>query len=167
MTSRSVNNSQNDNRHSPTSSQPPTTKQASFRDWIGVIAASLAAFMAIFALQSTIPAINNMSGDLGVPLQFGAWVLYGYLVALIISIPVAGFFSKVFSVRRYFLVCICLFLVASIAYSLVTTFSLMIMVKGIQGFTAGGLTAIATVIIVTELPPAKRPIGLTLTDCVG
>lgn len=116
--------------------------------------------MSIFALQSTIPALNNLSGDLGVPLQFGAWVLYGYLVAIVISIPVAGFFSKVFSVRRYFLVCVCLFLVAFVGSNLVTTFPKMIMVKGIQGITAGGLTATALIVIVTQLPPAKRPIEL-------
>ena len=164
MTSRSVDNSQNDNRSSPTSSQPTPSEQVSFRDWIGIIAVSLAAFMSMFAVQSTIPSINNISGDLGVPVTFGAWVLYGYLVTQAISIPVAGFFSKVFSVRRYFLVSVCLFLVASVATGLVTNLPQMIMARAVQGFFGGGLNAIALIIIVTQLPPAKRPIGLVLNS---
>ena len=163
MTSQSVNNSQND-PSSPTSSQPTSSEQVSFRDWIGVIAAALAAFMSTFAVQSTISSINNISGDLGVPVTFGAWVLYGYLVAQAISIPVAGFFSKVFSVRRYFLVSVCLFLVASVATGLVTNLPLMIAARAVQGLSGGGLTATALIVIVTQLPPAKRPIGLVLNS---
>ncbi len=164
MTSQSVNNSQNNDRSSPTASQPTPSEQVSFRDWIGIISASLAAFMSTFALQSTIPSLHNLSGDLGVPLSFGAWVLYGYIVGLVISIPVAGFFSKVFSVRRYFLVNVCLFLVASVAASLTTNLPLTIVVRGIQGFAGGGLTVTPLIVIVTQLPPAKRPIGLVLNS---
>ena len=164
MTSQSVDNSQNDNRSSPSSSQPSPPEQVSFREWIGVIAAALAAFMSTFVVQSSIPSIQNIAGDLGVPLSLGAWVLYGSLIAQIISVPVAGFFSKVFSVRRYFLVSICLFPLACAASGLVTSFPLMIMTRACQGFLGGGLNALALIVIVTQLPPAKRPIGLVLNS---
>ena len=160
MTSQSVNKSRRNNSYSASASD--LSDRVSFRDWVGVIAAATAAFMAMFALMVVAPAINGMSGDFGVPVPLGAWAIYAALTAQIIAAPLAGFFSKVFSTRRYFLVNTCLFLVFSLACSFATNLPMMILLRAGQGLMAGGLSAIAIATIVTKLPPSKRPIGLAL-----
>ena len=113
------------------------------RDWVGVIAAAGAAFMAMFALMVVAPAINDLSGDVGVPVPIGAWAIYAALTAQIVAVPLAGFLAKVFSTRRFFLVNTCLFLVLSVACSFATNLPTMIVLRAGQGLMAGGLSAIA------------------------
>ena len=141
---------------------PTSDERVSFRDWIGVIAVSLAAFMSMFALLSSAPAVNKISGDLGVALPQGAWVIYAYTTAQAIAVPIAGSLSKAFSVRRYFLANACLFVICSAIASLATNLPMMLVVRFGQGFAGGGLNAIALTTIITKLPAAKRPIGLVL-----
>lgn len=160
MTDRSVNKFHRNNSYS--SASESSGDRVSFRDWLGVIAAAGAALMAMFALMVVSPAINDISGDLGVPVPIGAWIIYAALTAQIVAVPLAGFFAKVFSTRRFFLVNTCLFLVFSIVCSFATNLPTMIALRAGQGLLAGGLSAIAIATIVTELPPPKRPIGLTL-----
>lgn len=163
MTSRSIDKSRQKNLHcSDSSSSQVLDDRVSFRDWVGVLAAAGAAFMAMFALMSVAPAMDDISGDLGVPVPLGAWVVYAALTAQIVAVPLAGFFSQVFSTRRYFLVNTCLFLVFSVACSFATNLPTMIVLRATQGLMAGGLSAIAIATIVTKLPPSKRPIGLAL-----
>ena len=161
MTSQSVNKPHHSNNHSSTTSEP-NRDRVSFRDWVGVIAAAGAAFMAMFALMVVAPAINDISKDVGVPVPIGAWAIYAALTAQIVAVPLAGFLAKVFSTRRFFLVNTCLFLVLSVACSFATNLPTMIVLRAGQGLMAGALSAIAIATIVTELPPPKRPIGLAL-----
>ena len=152
---------------STVSNQTASSEQVSFRTWIGVIAASLASFLGMVCVQIVLPSVEDLSGTLGVPLTLGSWALFSYLLSLIISIPVAASFSRIFSTRRYFIVNACLFIVCTIVCSQTSSFVVIIVCNSLRGFTAGGLSLIAISTINTELPPAKRPIGLTLSLLMG
>lgn len=83
---------------------PPTQPDVSLKDWIGVSATLLGAFMAVLDIQITNASLNDITGALGASLDEGAWISTAYLVAEIVVIPLTGWLSQVFSVKRYLLV---------------------------------------------------------------
>ena len=157
----------------PISSFPPPS-QVSLKDWIGVAATLLGAFMAVLDIQITNASLNDITGALGATIDEGSWISTGYLVAEIVVIPLTGWLSQVFAVRRYLLINATLFLFFSIACAFAPNLPIMILLRAGQGFTGGVLIPMAFTVVLTALPPAKQPIGLalfaltaTFAPCVG
>ncbi|BAU10520.1 EmrB/QacA subfamily drug resistance transporter [Leptolyngbya sp. NIES-3755] len=134
----------------------------SVKDWIGVMSTLLGAFIAVLDIQITNASLNDITGALGATLDEGAWISTGYLVAEIVVIPLTGWLSQVFSVRKYLLVNAALFLVFSILCAFATSLPMMILFRAGQGFTGGVLIPMGFTVILMTLPPAKQPIGLAL-----
>src|SRR5271165_2372090 len=132
------------------------------RDWIAVIGGVLGAFMAVLDIQITNASLADIQGALGASLDEGSWISTGYLIAEIIVIPLTGWLSQVFGLRRYILVNAVLFLGFSMLCGTATTLNQMILYRIGQGFTGGVLIPLAFTIILIKLPPAKRPVGMAL-----
>jgi len=129
------------------------------RDWIAVIGGVLGAFMAVLDIQITNASLADIQGALGASLDEGSWISTGYLIAEIIVIPLTGWLSQVFGLRRYILVNAVLFLGFSMLCGTATTLNQMILYRIGQGFTGGVLIPLAFTIILIKLPPARRAIG--------
>ncbi|MGB3789268.1 MAG: DHA2 family efflux MFS transporter permease subunit [Phormidesmis sp.] len=134
----------------------------SFKDWIGIAATLLGAFMAVLDIQITNASLNEIQASLSATLEEGSWISTSYLVAEIVVIPLTGWLSGVFSIRRYLLVNASLFLFFSVACAFASSLPMMIIFRAAQGFTGGVLIPIAFTVILTTLPSAKQPIGLAL-----
>jgi len=147
----------------PTHAPPvQATPEVSLKDWIGVAATLLGAFMAVLDIQITNASLNDITGALGASLDEGAWISTAYLVAEIVVIPLTGWLSQVFSVKRYLLVNTVLFIAFSVTCAFATNLPEMILFRAGQGFTGGVLIPMAFTVILTTLPPAKQPIGLAM-----
>jgi MFS transporter, DHA2 family, multidrug resistance protein len=133
-----------------------------FRDWVAVIGGVLGAFMAVLDIQITNASLADIQGALGASLDEGSWISTGYLIAEIIVIPLTGWLSGVFGLRRYILVNAALFLVFSMLCGTATSLNQMIFYRVGQGFTGGVLIPLAFTIILIKLPPARRAIGSAL-----
>ena len=71
--------------------------------------------MAVLNIQITNASLPDIQGAIGAGIDDGAWISTAYLVAEIVVIPLTGFLTPVFSLRRYLLVNTALFLVLSVA----------------------------------------------------
>ena len=80
------------------------------RNWIAVLGAALGAFMAVLDIQITNASLADIQGALGASLDEGSWISTGYLIAEIVVIPLTGWLSQVFGLRRYLLTNCALFL---------------------------------------------------------
>ncbi|HEY9824492.1 MAG TPA: MDR family MFS transporter [Stenomitos sp.] len=152
-----------DTRESPTRMEPvQPPDEISFKDWVGVASTLLGAFMAVLDIQITNASLNDITGALSATIDEGSWISTGYLVAEIVVIPLTGWLSQVFSVRRYLLFNATLFLIFSVACAFAVNLPMMILFRAGQGFTGGVLIPMAFTVILTTLPPPKQPIGLAL-----
>jgi MFS transporter, DHA2 family, multidrug resistance protein len=145
--------------------KPPILEQddtVSLRTWISVAGVLLGAFMAILDIQITNSSLKDIQGALSATLDEGSWISTAYLVAEIVVIPLSGWLSRVFSVRRYLLVNASLFLVFSVMCAFAWDLPSMIVFRACQGFTGGVLIPMAFTILLTRLPRSKQPIGLAL-----
>jgi DHA2 family multidrug resistance protein len=122
-------------------------------------ASLLGAFMAVLNIQVTNSSLPDIEGGIGTGGVNGAWISTAYLIGEIVVIPMTDFLSRVFSLRRYMIACTALFLVFSVACGQATSLPEMIGLRALQGFFGGVLIPLSFTIIVSMLPPAKRPMG--------
>ena len=140
----------------------PQQDTVSLKTWIGVIGAMLGAFMAVLDIQITNSSLQEIQAALGATLEEGSWISTAYLIAEIVVIPMAGWLSQIFSVRRYLLVNVALFIFFSICCAQSTSLGMMIVFRACQGFTGGVLIPMALTIVLTFLPQSKQPVGMAL-----
>lgn len=136
------------------------SSQVPLRTWIGVLASMLGAFMAVLDIQITNSSLQDIQASLGATLEEGSWISTAYLVAEIVVIPLSGWLSRVFSLRRYLLVNTALFIFFSICCASAWDLNSMILFRVLQGLSGGVLIPTAMTVVLTTLPPAKQSIGL-------
>ncbi|WP_299011278.1 DHA2 family efflux MFS transporter permease subunit [uncultured Shewanella sp.] len=136
--------------------------KGSKRAWIAIMGGLIGAFMAILDIQITNSSLKAIQGGLGATVEEGSWVSTSYLVAEMIAIPLSGWLSKVFDVRRYGILNVGLFILASILCSLSWDLNAMIAFRAMQGFFGGALIPLAFRLILDNLPINKRSVGMAL-----
>jgi len=134
--------------------------EVSLKTWIAVGGAMIGAFMAVLNIQITNASLRDIEGGIGTGGINGAWITTAYLIGEIIVIPLSFYLSQVFSLRRYLLANVVLFLLFSALCGQASSLPEMIVLRGLQGFAGGVLIPLAFTITVTMLPQSKRAIGL-------
>lgn len=129
------------------------------KTWIAVGGALIGAFMAVLNIQVTNASLPDIEGGIGTGGVNGSWISTAYLIGEIVVIPMTGFMSQVFSVRRYLIGNTILFLLFSVLCGQATSLPEMIVLRALQGFFGGVLIPLAFSIVVSMLPPAKRAAG--------
>lgn len=140
----------------------PVPEQVTPKTWIGLMGAMLGAFMAVLDIQITNSSLQEIQAALGATLEEGSWISTAYLVAEVVVIPLTGWLSQVFSVRRYLLVNTSLFIFFSICCAWAVNLPMMIVCRALQGFTGGVLIPMALTIVLITLPASKQPIGMAM-----
>jgi DHA2 family multidrug resistance protein len=129
------------------------------RNRVAVGGALIGAFMAVLNIQVVNTSLPDIQGGIGTGLDNGGWISTAYLIGEIIVIPLSGWLSQVFSLRRYLIASTILFLAFSAACGLVDNFPEMVALRALQGFFGGVLIPLSLVCVITLLPPPSRPIG--------
>jgi DHA2 family multidrug resistance protein len=130
------------------------------RTWIAVGGSLLGAFMAVLDIQIANASLPYIEGGIGTGGVYGTWISTAYLIGEIIVIPLTSFLSQVFSLRRYLLANVALFLVFSALCGQAHSLGEMIAFRALQGFTGGVMIPLAFTIVMTMLPRSKHPVGL-------
>lgn len=127
-------------------------EQVPLKTWIAVGGALVSAFMAVLNIQVTNSSLPDIEGGIGTGGVNGTWISTAYLIGEIVVIPMTDYLSRVFSLRRYFIVNTVLFLLLSVACGQAHNLSEMIALRGLQGFTGGVLTPLCFTVIIRMLP---------------
>jgi len=135
------------------------SETVSLKTWIAVGGSLIGAFMAVLNIQVTNSSLPDIEGGIGTGGINGSWISTAYLIGEIIVIPMTGFMSQVFSMRRYLIANTVLFLVFSALCGEAGSLTEMIVLRALQGFFGGVLIPLAFSIIVSMLPPSKRAAG--------
>lgn len=149
-------------RAQPQPSAPTPAPAVSLKTWIGVMGTILGAFMAVLDIQITNASLQDIQAALGATLEEGSWISTAYLVAEIVVIPLTGWLSYIFSVRRYLIVNAALFVFFSVCCAWAWNLPSMIVFRAAQGLTGGTLIPMAFTFILQNLPPANQPVGLAM-----
>ena len=138
------------------------TKNAGLRDWLAIAGGMVGCFMAILDIQITNSSLAPIEGGMGASVDEGSWISTAYLIAEIVVIPLTGWLSSVFGLRRYLAVNTALFVLFSIGCAQSTSMIDLILYRTGQGFTGGVLIPTGLNVIRRHLPPHQQSIGMSL-----
>lgn len=135
---------------------------ASARTWVAVVGCMLAALMSALDIQVTNASLPQIEGGIGTGVANGTWISTAYLVGEIVMIPMSDYLSRLFSFRRFMLGSTVCFLIFSMGCAFATNLDQMIVLRGLQGFSAGAMIPLAMTFVLSHLPLRQQPIGMAI-----
>src|SRR5580658_9554456 len=81
---------------------------------------------------------------------------------LAIVLPISGWLASLFGRKRFFIVCIFIFTVASALCGSAASLNMLLLFRVIQGAGGGGLQPMAQAILADTFPPEKRGVAFAL-----
>src|SRR5260221_605985 len=140
----------------PASGPSASTARAGVSPWVVAPTVGLAAFMEVLDISIANVALQHIAGSLSASQDESTWVLTSYLVTNAIVLPMSGWLSSTIGRKRYFLGCIVGFSITSLLCGRPRSLWLLILARGLQGITGGGLQPTAQAILADAFPPEKR-----------
>ncbi|GGL61778.1 MFS transporter [Streptomyces fumigatiscleroticus] len=110
-------------------------------------------FVAILAGTIVSNALPRIIADLGASQSSYTWVVTAELLAMTATVPLWGKLSDLFNQKLLLQLSLSLFVVGSLVAGFSHGVGLLIVSRVIQGIGAGGLTALAQVVMAAVIPP--------------
>ncbi|MBT2794282.1 DHA2 family efflux MFS transporter permease subunit [Paraburkholderia strydomiana] len=139
--------------------------QAPLTGWqfvLGTFAVALATFMNVLDSSIANVAIPTLSGDLGVSVNEGTWVITLFAAANAVSIPLTGWLTQRVGQVKLFVAAILLFVLASAGCGLAPNLPLLLAARIIQGAGAGPLVPLSQALLLSSFAREKSSSALSL-----
>jgi DHA2 family multidrug resistance protein len=130
--------------------------------WLIASVVSIATFMQVLDTSIANVALRQIAGSLAAGVDESTWVVTTYLVASAIIIPVSGWLSDVVGRKRYYMICVALFTIASLMCGFAPNLQMLILFRVFQGLGGGGMAPSEQAIIADSFPPSKRSAAFAL-----
>ncbi len=130
--------------------------------WLIAFVVSLAAFMEVLDTSIANVALPHIAGNLGASQDQSTWVLTSYLVSNAIVLPISGWLVSIFGRKRFFMTCIVIFTISSLACGIAPSLGILLVARIIQGAGGGGLQPMAQAILADTFPPRLRGLAFSL-----
>ncbi|TPK69580.1 DHA2 family efflux MFS transporter permease subunit [Mesorhizobium sp. B2-4-19] len=124
--------------------------------WLIAVVVSIATFMLVLDTSIANVALRNIAGSLAAGMDESTWVITTYLVANSVIIPVSGWLAGIVGRKRYYMLCVATFTVASLLCGLATNLPMLILFRILQGLGGGGMAPSEQSILADTFPPEKR-----------
>lgn len=133
--------------------------ETGWRQIVIVTAVMMAALLE--TLDSTIVnvALPTIEGNIGASIDQGVWIVTGYIISNVVSIPLNPLLIRLLGRRLYFTICIAGFTAASVLCSTAHSLPLLIAFRVLQGAFGGGLIATSQGVMRDTFPP--QAIGIS------
>ncbi|HCR12166.1 MAG TPA: EmrB/QacA family drug resistance transporter, partial [Desulfovibrio sp.] len=128
-----------------TASAAPWQPQAN--PWLIAAAVMLATFMEVLDTSVANVALPYMAGNLSATQDESTWVLTSYLVSNAIVLPMTGWLSSTFGRKRFLMLCVTGFTLASAACGAAPTMAVLVLARVLQGAAGGALQPLSQAIL--------------------
>ena len=145
-----------------TAAATETVKPRAINPWIVALAVIIPTFMEVLDTTIANVALRYIAGGLSAPSNDSEWVITSYLAANAIILPMSGWLSVRLGRRRYFLISIAVFTLASVLCGFATNLEMLIGARVLQGLAGGGLQPSSQGVLLDAFPPEKQGSAMTL-----
>ncbi len=101
-------------------------------------------------------SLRHIAGALGASQDESTWIITSYLVSNAIILPISGWLANVIGRKRFYMICVGLFTIASVACGFATSLGFMLTMRVLQGLGGGGLAPVEQSMFADTFPPAMR-----------
>jgi len=125
--------------------------------WLIAIVVSIATFMVVLDTAIANVALRHIAGSLAVSVDESTWVVTTYLIANAVVLPVSGWLSNVIGRKRFYMICVALFTIASLLCGLASSLTALIVFRILQGLGGGGMPTSEQAMLADTFSPRQRP----------
>jgi MFS transporter, DHA2 family, multidrug resistance protein len=129
---------------------------------LGAIAVALATFMNVLDSSIANVAIPTLSGNLGVSVDEGTWVITLFAAANAVSIPLTGWLTQRVGQVKLFVFAILAFTFSSWLCGIAPTLPVLLAARVLQGVAAGPLVPLSQALLLNTFPKEKGHSALSL-----
>lgn len=130
--------------------------------WVVAAAVVIPTFMEVLDTTIANVALRYIAGGLSAPTTDGEWVITSYLAANAVILPMSGWLAARLGRRKYFLLSIAVFTLASALCGAAPTLGVLIACRVLQGLAGGGLQPSSQGILLDAFPPEKHGAAMSL-----
>ncbi len=130
--------------------------------WLVAIVISIATFMVVLDTAIANVSLRYIAGSLAISVDESTWVVTTYLIANAVVLPISGWLSNVIGRKRFYMLCVAVFTVASLLCGLASSLSALILFRILQGLGGGGMPTSEQAMLADTFPPEKRPQAFAL-----
>jgi DHA2 family multidrug resistance protein len=134
----------------------------SHNPWVIAMVVTMATFMEVLDTSIANVALPHIAGTLSASTDESAWVLSSYLVANAVVLPISAWLATRFGRKRFYMTCVVLFGISSLACGFATSLSMLVFFRVIQGLGGGGLAPSEQAILADTFPPHKRGMAFAI-----
>src|SRR5579885_1859368 len=146
--------------HQAASADAPAAAQAHSHKWLVAIAVMLGATLEVLDTSIVNVCLPHMQGSFSASVDEVSWVLTSYIVANGIMIPLTGWISARFGRKRYFLVSVVVFVIASALCGMAGSLSEMVIFRLVQGAAGAAMIPSSQAILMETFPPAEQGLAM-------
>lgn len=130
--------------------------------WL-LIAVAAGVFVAADDQTSIVTVLPPIVNDIGLTVDDfyrASWVVNAYLLGYLVALPIVGRIADVYGHARVFAACLVVFMAGSALVAVAPSFTPLVLARALQAVGGGGVVPVAMAIVVSQLPPDRRLIGL-------
>jgi MFS transporter, DHA2 family, multidrug resistance protein len=128
--------------------------------WLVTLAITAGAIMGALDTSIVNVALPYIQSNLGVSITEVAWISTGYIIALVIVMPLTAWLSARFGRKRVYMICLAIFTLASFACGSARTLQMLTFFRIIQGFGAGAMQPVQQAILRESFPQEKQGMAM-------
>ncbi len=140
----------------------PRSAAGAYNPWLIAVIVSIATFMEVLDTTIANVALRHIAGGLGASQDQSTYITTSYLVSNAIVLPISGWLANVVGRKRFYMICVLIFTVSSVACGFATSLPLMIVFRVLQGLGGGGLAPVEQSIFADTFTPEKRAMAFAL-----
>ena len=129
---------------------------------LATFAVALATFMVVLDSSIANVAIPTISGNLGVSVDEGTWVITVFAASNAVAVPLTGWLTQRIGQIRLFVGAIVLFVIASWLCGLAPSLVILLGARVLQGIVAGPLIPLSQAVLLGSYPREKSSMALSL-----
>ncbi len=120
-------------------------------------------FVAADDQTSVVTVLPAIVQDVGITVDDfyrAAWIVNGYLLGYLVALPVVGRVADVYGHARVYAAALALFMLGSALVAVAPGFEWLVVTRALQAVGGGAVVPVAMAIVVGQLPPSQRLMGL-------
>ncbi len=130
--------------------------------WLLAVVVSIATFMEVLDTTIANVALRHIAGSLAASQDESTYIITSYLVSNAIILPISGWLSNVIGRKRFYMICVALFTLSSVACAFATSLPMMLVFRVMQGMGGGGLAPTEQSIFADSFTPKQRALAFSL-----
>ena len=145
----------------PSTAAAPLERSAPHK-WLVALAVMLGATLEVLDTSIVNVSLPHMQGSFSASRDEVTWILTSYIVANGIMIPLTGWISARFGRKRYFLLSVVVFVIASGLCGAATSLTEMVIFRLLQGASGAAMIPSSQAIMMETFPPEEQGLAMSV-----